>query len=88
MALFESLVKMWTKPFLDIMEKNEEEFQKTEDARKRMEEDLGEGDDHLDVTLEDEGAYLEQYKKLMKIIWYRPIHNCILLINGANFCMD
>ena len=76
---------MWTEPFLDIMEKNEEEFQKTEDARKRMEEDLGEGDDHLDVTLEDEGAYLEQYKKLMKIIWYTPIHNCILLINGANF---
>lgn len=52
----------------DIMEKSGEEFQKTEDARKRMEEDLGEGDDHLDVTLEDEGAYLEQYKKLMKLI--------------------
>ena len=26
------------------------------------------GDDHLDVTLEDEGAYLEKYKKLMKLI--------------------
>jgi len=52
----------------DIMEKSGEEFQKTEDARKRMEEDIGEGDDHLDVTLEDEGAYLEKYKKLMKLI--------------------
>ena len=27
----------------DIMEKSGEEFQKTEDARKRMEEDIGEG---------------------------------------------
>lgn len=52
------------------MEQSEEEFKKTEDARKRMEEDLGEGDDHLDVTLEDEGAYLQQYKKLMNIVWY------------------
>ena len=51
----------------DIMEKSEEEYKKTEDARKRMKEDLGEGDDHLDVTLEDEGAYLEQYKKLLNI---------------------
>ena len=50
------------------MEQSEEEFKKTEDARKRMEEDLGEGDDHLDVTLEDEGAYLQQYKKLMNIV--------------------
>ena len=51
----------------DIMEKSVEEYKKTEDARKRMEEDLGEGDDHLDVTLEDERAYLEQYKKLLNI---------------------
>ena len=31
----------------DIMEKSGEEFQKTEDARKRMEEDIGEGNGFL-----------------------------------------
>ena len=51
-----------------LMENEEEDSKKTQEARERMEEDLGDEDDHLDVTLEDEGTYLDQYKKLMKLI--------------------
>ena len=51
----------------EIMEKDEQESKKTEEARKRMADDLGDDEDHLDVTLDDEQAYLEQYKKLLKL---------------------
>merc|ERR1711976_529502 len=51
---------------LDIMGKELEEDKKVEEARKRMEDDLADEEDHLDLTLEEEGAYLEQYQKLLK----------------------
>ena len=53
---------------LDLMMKEEENDKKVEEARKRMEEDLADEEDHLDLTLEEEGAYLEQYQKLLKLI--------------------
>ena len=48
-----------------LMENREEEYQKRKEARERMEEDLGDDEDHLDVSLEEEASYLEQYKKLI-----------------------
>lgn len=51
-----------------IMEKTQEKHRKTKEARQRMEEDLGDEEDHLDVTLEDEEIYLEQYSKLMNLL--------------------
>ena len=52
---------------LDLMSKEIEEDKKIDQARKRMEEDLADEEDHLDLTLEEEGAYLEQYQKLLKL---------------------
>ena len=43
-----------------------EEHQKTEEAIKRMEEDLGDEEDYLDISLEEESTYLEKYEFLLK----------------------
>ena len=49
------------------MKNDSEDHQKFRDAWSRMDEDLGDDEDHLDLTLVDEAKYLEQYKKLMNI---------------------
>ena len=51
----------------DLMKNDSEDHQKFRDAWSRMDEDLGDDEDHLDLTLVDEAKYLEQYKKLMNI---------------------
>ena len=43
------------------------DHQKFRDAWSRMDEDLGDDEDHLDLKLVDEEKYLDQYKKLMNI---------------------
>ena len=49
-----------------IIEKSNEEHEKVEEAKSRMEEDLaGEADDHLDITLEEEKEFLEKYEALL-----------------------
>ena len=52
---------------LGLIENCAEESRKTKEARERMEEDLGDEEDHLDITLDDEEAYIEQYKKMMNL---------------------
>lgn len=52
----------------NLMEAKEEKNTKTKGARKRMEEDLGDDEDHLNQTLEEEEAYLVQYKKILGIL--------------------
>lgn len=50
-----------------IMEKREIEQDKIEEARNRMEEDLGGGEDHLDISLNEEEDLLIKYGELLGI---------------------
>ncbi len=60
------LTKHLPEEIADILKhEKDEDDERRRKARQRMEEDLGGEDDHLDVTLEEEGDYLIQYKKLM-----------------------
>ena len=52
----------------EIMELKSEVKEKTEEARRRMEEDLGDEDDHLDISLDEESAFLQEYLALLEKI--------------------
>ncbi len=47
------------------LEREQENYKKTKEARKRVAEDIGDDEDHLDNSLEEEEMYLKRYEFLI-----------------------